>query len=271
MHPVLAHSIRVFMRLLTLLLVALTTVNCVPRITSDDFVPQSVISRSGNQPYNGTVNVQAMRINSPDNYYVMLKEGVEKTIAKNNLFKDVVQGKADYVLDVWLERIVTQEKIKGSEGCTSDVFSIWRLTRVCDGKVLICDFVNGHSTASNGMYLQLKSFFTATQDMIQVGLKVLADPSGNHLSALSYAGMRPSMGPAVPETFAPWAAKVIQNWPKLRMGLTVDEVEKCIGPVETSGAILQHYTKGYTQEYKTGIYTLWFINGKLSRWKLQEP
>ena len=266
-------------------------------LTPDNFVPRSIAPVGNDQRIDGSVNVQAYvpeisegksglfengKMQAVREYIPpesrgrvalfhgsKLKVVLEKATVQKGLFQRVEQGDADYVLDVWVVNAVHELKILG-EGYVIDMTAIWRLTRVKDGKVIFCDFVNGHGAAhAVGTNAYVLSLEAATREMIQKGLLDLSDRSTEHLAAKSVAGNRPSMGPAVPEGFAKWSGDVRQNWPKLRMGLPIDAVEAFIGPAITSGAIVKFNTKGYTQEYETSIYTLVFINGKLSRWELR--
>jgi len=286
MHRILNCHVQVLLRQAMLLALVMVIAGCAT-ITYKDLIPQAVVLPTGNQQLSGTVNVQSMiipqfveggqalpsgRVKMLLEHFVnngMLKEALVEAIAKNNLFTRVEQGKADYVLDVWVEKATNHTPTMGMGEYTADFSSIWRLTRVSDGKVLVCDFVDGHGSIKSGMAPMRRSLIAALRDVIQNGLLALSDRSKEHLSALSIAGIRSSMGPAVPEGVNIWAGNVRQNWSKLRMGLTIDEVETIIGPVKTSGAIVKQYTKGYTEEYDAGIYTLVFINGKLSRWELR--
>ena len=266
-------------------------------LNPDNFVPTSMVPVGNDQSFAGSVNVQASvpevsegKSGLFDGGNVLavkeaipiekrgrvalfqsnkLKAVLEQAVARNGLFQRIEQGPADFVLDVWFVNAIREIKTFG-EGYIIDVSAIWRLTRAKDGKVLMCSFVNGHGASrAVGSNAYVQSLETATRDMVQNGLSKLADRSTEHLDARSAAGNRPSMGPVVPEGFTRWSANVRQNWSKLHMGLTLAEVETAIGPVMLSGAIIRSFTKGYTQEYETGIYTLAFINGKLSRWELR--
>ena len=122
-----------------------------------------------------------------------LKTAIEKAIAQNGLFTRVEQENTDYVLDVWVEKIESNLEIFG-KGFMIDMTSIWRLTHTKDGKVLICDFAEGHGAsraAGSGAHKQ--SLIIATREMIQNGLLMLSDQSKVHLNAISTAGNRPSM------------------------------------------------------------------------------
>jgi ABC-type uncharacterized transport system auxiliary subunit len=264
-------------------------------LTPDDILPKSIAPAGNDRHIDGSINVQAFVPDiSKGKVYLLdngslydsgpeiergrvalgnmfdsskLRAALEKAIAQKGLFRRIEKGDADYVLDVWVIDAIRRFK---AEGMTIEMTAIWRLIRATDGKVIICDFTNGHGAShAFGANAAVQATQDAAREMIEKGLLVLSDSSKEHLSALSMAGLRSSMGPAMPEGFTQWSGNVRQNWSKLRMGLTIDEVETFIGPVETSGAIVNYYTKGYSQMYETGIYTLVFINGKLSRWELR--
>jgi ankyrin repeat protein len=182
------------------------------RVTSDDLVPASIAPVSANQRLEGSVNVQAKipavgggypfpRVIIVSNWVdsVKLRVALEKALTKNGLFSRIEQGNADYVLDVWVEKIETNLDIFG-EGFILDMASVWRLTRAKDGKVLVCDFVHGHGSShrvdTDAHGLSLKA---VTRNTIKNGLLVLSDRSSEHLSAMSAAGIRPSMGSVIPE------------------------------------------------------------------------
>jgi hypothetical protein len=282
---------------LALAVVFIVTTGGCASLNPDNFVPASIVSVGNDQRFAGSVNVQAnvpeisegksglfengtapvMREALPIEQRGKvklfqgdkLKTALEKAIEQNGLFPRIEAGAADYVLDVWLVNAIREIKAFG-EGYIIDVNAIWRLTRTGDGKVLMCSFVNGHGAShAFGSNAYVQSLETALRDMVHNGLAKLADRSSEHLDAKSAAGNRPSMGPAVPEGFTQWSASVRQNWSKLRIGLPLTEVEAAIGPVMMSGAITKSFTRGYTQELETAIYTLVFINGKLSRWELR--
>jgi len=259
---------------------------CVSAPTYKDLVPQS-IPPATSQRLGGTVDAQSMIIPRYveggqalpsgrltlllDGFVTndMLKPALGEAVTKSNLFAGVNQGNADYVLDVWVENMKNHTPTMGMGEYTADAVSIWRLMRTSDGKVLFCDFVNGHGLITSGMAPLRRSLFAALRNMVENGIAALSDRSTEHFGARSTAGLRKSMGNAVPEGYAEWSATVKQNWPKLRMGLTFTEVEACIGPVKTSGALVKTYSQGYTEEYETSLYTVVFLNGKLSRWEVR--
>jgi hypothetical protein len=247
--------------------------------TPDDFVPRPIAATMNKQRLDGSVNVQAMVATKTDSssYLPMdvsfcvdgakLKAALEKSITQNGAFSQVEQGNADYVLDVWVDSIQNRIEFAG-EGFIFDMTSIWRLTRAKDGKVIVCDFVGGHG-ATHGVPPKCyeEALSAATREMIQKGLTVLSDNPEGHLSALSKAELRASMGPAVPEGLVPLAENVKRNWYHLRTGLSIDEVDKLLG---FKMAILDEFISEHTHQYTTGLYTLSFIDGKLSLWQLQK-
>jgi len=257
-------------------------------------IPKSLDSLQLVQKFNGTASIHS-RIIWRGNYglagYItdnMLQEALEETITNCNLFTNVLKEKEDYVLDIWVEKSSNHAPTMGIGEYTADVSSIWRLARVSDGKILICDNVDGKSVA-RGMNPLENSLDYAMRDMIQNGIKMLSDSSTEHLAAKSVAGMRQSMGSVTVEGYAQWAEKVKQNWAKLKIGLTMDEVEAAIGPVKTSGAIISSFEDDYRaikavgsetsttinlsykywQEYETDIYVIEFLNGMLARFQLK--
>ena len=247
--------------------------------TPDDFVPRPVASTMNKQRLDGSVNVQAMVPKETDSSSYIpfgvslcvdgakLKAALEKSITQNGVFSQVEQGNADYVLDVWVDRVHNRFDVI-FEGIIFETTSIWRLTRVKDGKVLVCDFVGGHGASRGSPYRNYEvALSAATRDMVQKGLTMLSDQPGSHLAALSKAGLRASMGPAVPEGLVQFAENVKLNWSQLRTGLSVDEVDKLLG---FRTAILEQHISEHTQQYTTGLYTLAFIDGKLSLWQQQK-
>lgn len=299
MNPVWVQTRVKRLSLVILLIFVLFTISCAT--TPNDLMQDSAGFAPGNKRFEGTVNVQFLVILTLPNwpYWVqhpyinrhMLKETVEKEIARNNIFTKVEQGNADYTLDIWVENEAVKVPFMGFGEFTADIASIWRLTRVSDGKVLLCEFVAGHGSIEKPvMAPSQKSMVAAIQNMIQDGLTKLTDQSKASLSAESAAGIRPSI--------KPWATNVRKNWYRLKAGLTLDEVENIIGPVRTSGAILDYlkfkiegrrFVLGYddiairkwenltsnqiaadSHDYqcRTDIFTLVFTDDKLTRWKL---
>ena len=243
--------------------------------TYKELVPSSPTAAPGRN-FAGTVNVQSAITLSGDSIRYInvvtndtLITALREAVSQRALFSLVNSGNADYVLDVWVEKLDNQAPAMGIGTYTADASSVWRLTRASDGKVILCDFVDGRGIITSGMAPRRQSLLAALRSMIENGLAALSDGSKEHLGARSLAGLRPSMGSVVPEGYAQWSANVKRNWPKLRMGLTFAEVEACIGPVKTSGALVKTYSQGYTEEYDTGLYTVVFLNGKLSRWELR--
>jgi hypothetical protein len=264
-----------FLRQTVLLALAAVLAGCAS-ITSNDLIPQSIILPPNNHRLEGSVNVQALIYPeysdgarhfpaSPIVNAAMLKDALQKSIMKHGTFTQVSQGSADYVLDVWVEKEVNDLQYAGG-GYIFDVAATWRLTRVRDGKVLVCDFVKGHGAShAFGVSAPRVSLGAATREMIQNGLAMLADQSSPHLAAMASAGFRPSMGPVVPEGLGPVVERIRQNWSKLTMGMNIAEVERLFGPI---GSMSWTYTNGYTEVYSSNIYRLVFINGRLSNWAL---
>lgn len=255
--------------------VMLGVVSCASTITSpDDLVPQSIAPATTSQRIDGSVNVQVSVLRQDlvvNNLQESLKlsnvvnsgnfkVALEKAIAQNGLFLRIEQGAADYVLDVWVDKIKPRFEIFGKG--FADMSSVWRLTRVKDGKVLVCDYIDvlGKYCCGTGDTALKKVLELATQETINNGLLMIADQSTPHMSAMSTAGLWPSMGPAVPEGIA----QIEQNLSKLHSNMTIDEVEQVIGKFRTSSASMQG-----TQKYTTSKYKLEFIDGKLSRWNLR--
>ena len=285
--PALLRRVQNIVSLLLMLIVVTAVTGCA--LTYKDLIPQPSVNAPRSNPlFSGAVNVHAKiipkffdagptltgsrmsgqleRVINDD----MLEKALAESVANSALFTRVEQKHADYVLDVWVEGLKNHVPIMGIGAFTADYSSIWRLTRVHDGKVLVCDFVEGHGVIDKpGSGPMGKSLFAGMRVMIQNGLLVLSDTSKEHFAARSVAGIRPSMGPAAPEGLTPWADNVKKNWSKLRMGLTLEEVEHFIGPVKTSGALVSFYKKDYTQSFDTGLYTIVFLNGKLSHWELR--
>jgi hypothetical protein len=146
-------------------------------------VRTSVPSRTTNPTYK-SMNVDEWVDNKK------LKEAIEKSIVQHAVFSQVSQGTADYVLEVWVDKIQNVLDIRG-EGFVFDLMSIWRLTRANDDKVVVCEFVKGHGGA-HGFAARAypPGISAATRDMVQKGLFAISDQSQSHLSALSTAGSR---------------------------------------------------------------------------------
>ncbi len=281
MHLIVNSCSQLAFRFLTVLAILVVLGGCATvKTTHNDFIPQSFIPPAPIQKYQGTINVQVsvplyttmksyiprMKISDwMDNK--KLKVALENTIMQNGLFSQVSQSSADYVLDIWVENIHNGLQVFG-QGFMFDMFSIWRLIRTADGAVLLCDEVKGHG-ASHGIGSRAypPALSAAAREMIQNGLTMLVDQSP-HLSALPKAELWSSTGPALPVGYAKWVDHVRQNWSKLEMGLTFEEVDRFIGPIKNSRAIIDQYTEGATEGYLTSIYRVVFINGKLSLWEL---
>lgn len=266
MHRILNYSVRQFI----LLILQSTFIMLIVSCASPPIVTQSITPFADNQRIEGSVNAQASVVELDSKRVAVthlvdnskFKIALEKTISQTGLFSRISQGGADYVLDVWVEKIDVDVQYFG-EGWVFNMTSIWRLTRVMDGKVLVCDFVYGHG-ASRGGNVTLLAMDFATSDTIKKGLLMLADRSTDHMSAMSIAGTRVSMGPVGTVVMTQSEELVKQNWSKLHMGLTVEEVENLVGPFRGDSSI----PSGATHEYKTNLFTVVFINGKLSRWEL---
>ncbi|MBI5891730.1 MAG: hypothetical protein HZB47_13870 [Nitrosomonadales bacterium] len=293
MHPFLNRILERTFRLIMLMASVLVTGCASTSITSDDLANTSASSVPASHRFNGTVNVQflvVLTIPEPDPWdqhpYInrfMLKEAVEKAIVKNSQFTQVVQGNADYILDVWVFRQKLKVPPFGFGEFAAEVSSFWRLTRVSDGK-MFGRSVNGLGRINSGMGPSTRSMISALQNMIQNGLTDLSDQPAAQLAVQSAEHLRPHI--------EPWVNNVRQNWSRLRAGLTLEEVEKIIGPVRTSGAVqemLSDTTKfesdgrtfrlsgTNTYRYRSGIFTLVFRNDdtvasidnfRLAGWKL---
>jgi len=175
---------------------------CAGPTTFADLMPESFPPNVTIQKMEGSINVRTSvpsRTTNPT-YKSMdvdewvdskkLKEAIEKSIVQHAIFSQVSQGNADYVLEVWVEKIQNVLEISG-EGFVFDLMSIWRLTRVNDGKVVACEFVKGHG-ASRGFATRAypPGISAATRNMIQKGLFAISDQTQSHLSAMSTAGSR---------------------------------------------------------------------------------
>lgn len=231
-------------------------------LTYKDIVPQQSVNAPRTNPqFNGTVEVHSIIKPERMGYDIaydlplpvnaaMLETALKESVANSGLFAQIVQKNADYALDVWVDGVESTKPLTGIGTYGSKVFSIWRLTRVRDGKVLVCDFVDGSGLINTMVSAPgTKSLVAALQNMIQNGLRDLSDSSSEHLSAKNVAEIRPSMGAAVPEGLRAWEDNVKKNWSNLRKGLSMEEVENIIGPVRTSGALERIYLKFKTWNY----------------------
>ena len=175
---------------------------CAGSTTYVDLMPQSFPGNMKIQKIEESINVRTSvpsRTTNPT-YKSMdvdewvdskkLKGAIEKSIVQHTIYSQVSQGNADYVLEVWVEKIQNILDI-GGEGFVFDLMSIWRLTRVKDGKVVACEFVKGHGGA-HGFAARAypPGISAATRNMIQKGLFAISDQSQSHLSAMSTAGSR---------------------------------------------------------------------------------
>jgi hypothetical protein len=191
-----------FMQIITLSVIAVCLYGCASPTTYEDLMPQSFSTDLKINKNEGSINVRTSVPSSTTNptYKPMdtsewldsqkLKQAIEQSIVKNPLFSQVNQGSADYVLEVWVEKIQNVLEITG-EGFIFDLVSIWRLTRVKDGKVVVCEFVKGHGASrkmADSAYPP--GISAATRIMIEKGLFAISDQSQSHLSAMSTAGSR---------------------------------------------------------------------------------
>jgi len=246
------HNARSFILLTIIMLVT----GCAS--TYKDLIPQQPVGSPRSTPlFNGSVEIHSIikpermgfdiAYDLPIGAYVnsiMLETALIESIANSAIFTRVEQKRADYVLDVWIDDVESHQPGTGIGAYSAKVFSIWRLTRVLDGKVLVCDFVDGSGLINTMVSApRTKSLVAALKDVIQNGLRVIADTSNEHFSANPVARIRPSMGSAVPEDLREWENKVQKNWPNLRQGLSMKQVENIIGPVRTCGSLERIYQK----------------------------
>lgn len=268
---------------LTLLLAIVMLVTGCAALTYKDMIPQQTLNPPRTNPqYDGTVEIHAVikpELMAFGKQYldfplkpqvddVLLQRALKEAVADSAIFTRVEQKNADYVLDVWVDDL--DNYAPGIGDYWARFFSIWRLTRARDGKVLVCEFVDGYGLINTmGSQPRQRSLFAALKDMNQNGLRVLADTSRAHLAAMSVAGIRPSMGSAVPEGLKAWEDNVRKNWPYMGPGLSLAEVEKRIGPVSTSGALVRIYPKYERTDvrvlYRTIKYT--YADFPAKRWE----
>jgi len=170
-----------------------------------DLAPQTLDATMQVQQMHGSINIRTVvptRTAEPT-YAPMdinnwldshkLKKAITKTITDHAIFSQVSEGKADYVLDVWVEKVQNVLEITG-EGFIFDIRSIWRLSRVSDGKIVACEFVKGHGASRKfGSNAYPDGISLATRDMLQQGLFAISDQTRSHLTALSTAGDRPDI------------------------------------------------------------------------------
>jgi hypothetical protein len=172
-------------------------------LNPDNFIPESIAPAGNDRRIDGTVNVQALVPRVSKSRVLLFESGalrsaLEKAIAQKGLFQRTVQGDADYILDVWVTD-ATRE-IKTIDGYMIDVTSVWRLTRSRDGKVIVCDFANGHGAShALGSNAYVNSLETATREMIQKGLSSLSDQK-TPLAAMYLAGAWPGIRPVIANT-----------------------------------------------------------------------
>jgi hypothetical protein len=259
-------------------------------LNPENLVPKSIAPSAPEQRYDRSVNVQAFvpmisrgKVNVSFNGGLSgrVRVASEQAIAQKGLFVRIEQGEADYVLDIWITNVTREIKQLG-EGYIIDMTTIWRLTRTRDGKVIVCDFANGHGAArAVGANAHVLAMEASTRDMLQKGLSALSDRS-TPLAALYMAEDWPSMGPAIPEGYK----KMKENLPKLHAGLMEDEVQKMIPSMKNA----VREVNGQSVVYKSPIYdqtvvnnalrevpsfffpfrTLLFMDGKLIQWELNK-
>jgi hypothetical protein len=294
-----------------------TGAGCVS-LNPDNFVPKSLTPAGNDQRIDGTVNVQAFVPNGSAGKFHLTDRGgevlavlpgaprgrvalfgsgklrvaLEKAIAQKGLFRRIEQGDADYVLDVWIMDAVRVIQALG-EGYVIDVTAIWRLTRVKDGKVIVCILANGHGAShAVGTNAYVESLETATREMVQKGLLLLSDRS-KPLAAMYVAGEWPSMGAVVPEGYR----KMKENFAKLRKGMKEEDIRKMIPSLPNASCSIAAQGRGdegvvyepcgwitYSErELAPGLhqnevvfepllpfyYSMTFVNGVLERWELR--
>jgi hypothetical protein len=166
-------------------------------------------------------------------YNPLIKGSVEKSLTASGLFPRTVPAKADYALDIWLDGYEPTTPSMGMGTWKADVMAIWRLTRARDGAILACDSAEGH-----GSFRSVRgqpnhwAFAAAVQDLIGNILRDLGEDPREHLAALEPAGLGRTGGAgALPAAGVQWAERVRTNWPRLRAGMTREEVSSVIGSV----------------------------------------
>jgi hypothetical protein len=179
------------------------TGGCSVTATPSDFVPSSIYPAAANQRINGSVNIQASVIATGGSSYPIkvaewvestkFKTAIEKAIIEKGLFSRIEQGDAEYILEVWIDKVSSSTETAG-EGFMIDMISLWRLTRTSDEKVLVCDFVRGHGAVPM-VYVDVHrlALSAAARDIIKNGLSVLCDNSKEYLSAMPTEGLRPRL------------------------------------------------------------------------------
>jgi hypothetical protein len=122
-----------------------------------------------------------------------LKAAIERSINRSSAFTEVKQTDADYLLEVWIDKIQNVLDITG-EGFVFNFTSVWRLTRTKDNEVLVCEFINGHAGAHAwGSNAYPPAISGATRDMIRKGLFATTDQTASHISALAFDENRPAI------------------------------------------------------------------------------
>lgn len=174
-------------------------------------------------------------------YSALIKGAVEQSLVASGLFPRIAGGAPDYRVDVWIEAYEPTMPKMGFGAFEADVLSIWRLTRAGDGAVLACDFVDAHGYwRQSGLGPAMRAFHVAVQDMIGKGLAGFAGPSRGQRAALEPACLgRKGADGQWPAASAEWSERVRRNWPRLRAGMSVDEVAAAIGPVRVASDRLE--------------------------------
>jgi hypothetical protein len=210
-----------------LLLFALIWAICGCGTTSNDLIPVETSLVPGTGVWDGTVNVQVLVLpkNANDGGRIAAWTDQEKfmtalktALERKGLFSRMADGEADYVLDVWAY-------LSGKEGeqltPVYEMDAVWRLTRVRDGMVLLCDYTHAEERSGRSIVKATK----VSRDTFQYGIAHLADRSQNHMGALP-ATLRPSMGPVVPQVLA----RVKMSFPRLRGGMTLEQATALLDP-----------------------------------------
>jgi hypothetical protein len=194
------YPMRAFLQFTMLIAAVVTMAGCQPSpLTVEDITPPVVPADSGAKRFGGSVNVQTMvpEMTSPTfvaplSYWIdseKLETALVKAVAQKGLFLKVESANADYALDVWIEQVVASVIFAGDG---FDVTSVWRLTRIKDGSVLVCDYVKGHGVSQAfGFEAQKQALKIAMCDTIEKGLAMLSDGSTDHLAAISTRGSVP--------------------------------------------------------------------------------
>ncbi len=248
--------------ILAIIAVLFITGGCIS-LNPDNLLPQSITPVAKDKRFDGTVNVQAFvpfisrgKVNLSFNGGLSgrVRVASEQAIAQKGLFQRIEQGDADYVLDIWITNVTREIKQLG-EGYIIDMTTIWRLIRARDGKVIVCDFANGHGAArAVGANAHVLAMEASTRDMIQKGLSALSGRA-TPLAALYLVEDWPSMGSVVPEGYK----QMKENLSKLRPGLTENEVRKMIPSMSNA----DRREDGQFTVYKSPVYNQGVVNNAL--------